>query len=59
MNDLRKKILDTQYKSIKLRSLAIDNRISPMKTIEIRKEQDKLYKKWIFLKNLESAIRKG
>lgn len=59
MNSLRKKILDTQDKCIKLRLLAMDNKLPKQKTLEIRKERNVLEKKANFFKELDSAIRKG
>ena len=59
MNELKRKILDTQDKCIKLRLLAMDNELSKQKTLEIRKERDVLEKKANFFKKLDSALRKG
>jgi len=58
MNDLRKKILETQKKSLQLQDIALSDEISKEKTLELRKEQDKLYKKCNFFKNLDSALKK-
>ena len=40
-------------KSIKMRSLAIDEKYS---YLNIREEQDKIYKKYLFLKGLNKAL---
>ena len=40
-------------KSIKMRSLAIDEKNN---SFAIREEQDKLYKKYLFLKGLNKAL---
>lgn len=59
MKALKQKILDTQYKSIKLQGIAIDSRTPNDKTNEIRKQQQETYKKYDFFKKLDSALRKG
>lgn len=58
MNDLRKKILETQKKSLQLQNIALSDEIPKEKTLKLRKEQDKLYKKYTFFKNLDSALKK-
>lgn len=53
MKVVRQKMREECQKSIKMRSLAIDEKYSDL---NIREEQDKVYKKYLFLKGLNKAL---
>lgn len=53
MKVVRQKMREECQKSIKMRSLSIDERYS---SLNIRGEQDKVYKKYLFLKGLNKAL---
>lgn len=53
MKVVREKIWEECQKSIKLRNLALDEKCS---SLNIRKEQEKIYQKYLFLKGLNKAL---
>lgn len=53
MKSIRQKMREECQKSIKMRELAIDENND---SFTIRKEQDKIYKKYLFLKGLNKAL---
>lgn len=53
MKVVRQKMREECQKSIKMRELAIDEKNN---SFAIREEQDKLYKKYLFLKGLNKAL---
>ena len=53
MKSIRQKMREECQKSIKMRELAIDKKNN---SFAIREEQDKLYKKFLFLKGLNKAL---
>ena len=53
MKVVRQKMRKECQKSIKMRELAIDEKNN---SFAIREEQDKLYKKYLFLKGLNKAL---
>ena len=53
MKVVRQKMREECQKSIKMRSLSIDEKYS---SFELREEQDKVYKKYLFLKGLNKAL---
>lgn len=53
MKVIRQKMREECQKSIKMRSLSIDEKCS---SFELREEQDKVYKKYLFLKGLNKAM---
>lgn len=53
MKSIRQKMREECQKSIKMRSIAIDENND---SFTIRKEQDKIYKKFLFLKRLNKAL---
>lgn len=53
MKSIRQKMREECQKSIKMRELAIDENND---SFAIRKEQDKIYKKYLFLKGLNKAL---
>ena len=53
MKVVRQKMRQECQKSIKMRELAIDEKNN---SFAIREEQDKLYKKYLFLKGLNKAL---
>lgn len=53
MKSIRQKMREECQKSIKMRELAIDEKND---SFAIREEQDKLYKKFLFLKGLNKAL---
>lgn len=53
MKVVRQKMREECQKSIKMQSLAIDEKYSDL---NIREEQDKVYKKYLFLKGLNKAL---
>ena len=58
MNKLYEYQKEQLKKSIRLRELAYDDRLKFDKQEEIRKEQDEVYKKYNFIKNLRGAMKK-
>lgn len=54
MREISKKIKEEFVKSKKLSELALGMKYE--QSIEVRKEQDKSYKKWLFFKNLNNAM---
>ena len=53
MKVIRQKMMQECQKSIKMRSMAIDKEYSGS---NFREEQDKIYKKYLFLKGLNKAM---
>lgn len=53
MKSIRQKMREECQKSIKMRELAIDENND---SFAIRKEQDKIYKKFLFLKGLNKVL---
>ena len=53
MKSIRQKMMQERQKSIKMRSMAIDKEYSGS---NLREEQDKVYKKYLFLKGLNKAM---
>lgn len=53
MKVIRQKMREECQKSIKMRELAIDENND---SFAIREEQDKIYKKFLFLKGLNKAL---
>ena len=53
MKVVRQKMREECQKSIKMRSMAIDKEYSGS---NLREEQDKVYKKYLFLKGLNKAL---
>ena len=53
MKVVRQKMREECQKSIKMRELAIDEKNN---SFELREEQDKVYKKYLFLKGLNKAL---
>ena len=51
--DYLKKLLEI---SITLRELSSSNNISYEKSIELRKQHEEVYKKWLFYKNLQKTM---
>ena len=58
MKELNKKIIEEYRKSKILRELSLEE-TSFEHQQKIRKEQEKAYKKLLFLRGLEKAIQKG
>lgn len=56
MRDLNEKINDLCIKSIKMRREAYG--LDFDKSQELRKQQDEVYKKYMFLKNMKKAIER-
>ena len=53
MKIIRQKMMKECQKSIKMRSMAIDKKYNDL---NLREEQDKVYKKYLFLKELNKAM---
>ena len=53
MKVIRQKMREECQKSIKMRSLAIDEKYAGL---NLREEQEKIYQKYLFLKGLNKAL---